>query len=172
MNLNIKHWQKLFLFCAGLFIAATFCMKWMEGDLQANGKKFTIMGLELFYTRETVMSILAGLDDRVRTILGYHLHFDFVFMAAVFPGVAALCMIARAKATGSVRRLFFILAVLQLAAWSADIYENLSLLTWMNGPIAGNEFARYHFIVASKWIIVVAGALVSVTGLLFFRKKN
>ncbi len=42
---------------------------------------------------------MTGLDDHVRTILGYHLHFDFVFMPGVFPGIAALCMMAGEKAT-------------------------------------------------------------------------
>ena len=40
-----KKWQKIFLFCLGISIAAGFCMKWMESDLVANNEVFTIIGL-------------------------------------------------------------------------------------------------------------------------------
>src|SRR3979490_3145055 len=97
MNLSYRRWKKLFLFCLGLSAGTAFCMKWMETDLWVNGEKFTIMGLELFYTKEKVMTVLAGLDGHVRTILNYHLHFDFAFMAGIYPGITALCMIAGEK---------------------------------------------------------------------------
>lgn len=173
MNVKPNRWKPLFLFCLGLFIAAAFCMKWMENDLLVNGEKFTIMGLELFYTKEKIMAIMANLDEQVRTILRYHLHFDFVFMAGIFPGIAALCMMAGRKLSpGISRNVLLSLAVLQSAAWAGDIYENLSLLKWMDSPVADDEFAWYHGIVAAKWIIALAGALAASIALLFTRKKN
>lgn len=173
MNVSDKQWKNMFLFCLGLFIAAAFCMKWMEGDFLVNGEKFTIMGLELFYSKGKVMAVLASLDDHVKTILNYHLHFDFAFMVGVFPGIAALCMMARGKLRSSLfNKMLSLLAVLQLAAWAGDIYENLSLIKWLKEPVIGNEFGLYHFIVAVKWIIALTGALVSGVVLLFLRKKN
>jgi hypothetical protein len=173
MNVKPNRWKPLFLFCLGLFIAAAFCMKWMENDLLVNGEKFTIMGLELFYPKEKIIAIMTGLDERVRTILRYHLHFDFVFMAGVFPGIASLCMMARRKSSpGLFRNILLVLAILQPAAWAGDIYENLSLLKWIDNPIDGDEFATYHVIVAAKWIIALMGAFVAITLLLFTRKKN
>jgi hypothetical protein len=173
MKCKPVRWKPLFLFCLGLFIAAAFCMKWMENDLLVNGEKFTIMGLELFYTQEKVMTIMAGLDEHVRTILRYHLHFDFVFMAGVFPGITALCMMARQKIhPGIIRTVLLALAVLQSAAWAGDIYENLSLLKWINSPVEDNEFVWYHGIVAAKWVIALTAALAAGVVLLFGRKKN
>lgn len=173
MNFSDKYWKRQFLFCLGIFIAAAFCMKWMEADLLISGEKFTIMGLELFYPEEKVMTILQGLDDRVRTILRYHLHFDFMFMAGVFPGIAALCMLARQRVTAIFRHLFLILALMQSVAWAGDIYENLSLLRWMKETAAGNEFYRYHVVVVTKWLIALIAALASGGVLLFKpRKKN
>ncbi|HEY6504590.1 MAG TPA: hypothetical protein VIZ28_11495 [Chitinophagaceae bacterium] len=172
MPFSTAFWRKIFLFCIGLFLAAAFCMKWMENDLRVNGEKFTIMGLELFYSKEKVMAIMTGLDDHVRSILSYHLHFDFVFMAGVFPGIAALCILAGRKVAGNPGKLLFALAVLLAVAWVCDIYENLCLLKWMKAPVIGNEFGLYHFIVAAKWIIVLSGIFVSGAVFLFVRKKN
>jgi hypothetical protein len=173
MALSYNHWKKLFLFCLGLTIGSAFCMKWMEGDFWANGEKFTIVGLELFYPKEKVMAVLAGLDDRVKTVLGYHLYFDFAFMAGVYPGIAALCTMAKEKViAGRWKKLLFLLAVLQLAAWAGDIAENMYLLKWLKQPVIGNDFGGYHFIVAAKWIIALTGALVAAVVFVVRRKKN
>jgi hypothetical protein len=52
MKNDLPRWQRLFLFCLGLFIAAAFAMKWMENDLLFNNEKISIFGLELFYPKE------------------------------------------------------------------------------------------------------------------------
>ncbi len=165
---NQKRWKKLFLFCLGLAMASAFCMKWMESDLLIRGEKFTIMGLELFYPKEKVETILAGLDQKVSTILRYHLRFDFIFMAGIFPGIAALCMMTSYKfKKGSWKKMFVGLAVLQAVAWGFDITENTYLLKWINNPDIGDDFSFFHFVVATKWIIALTGALVSIAILLF-----
>lgn len=146
-----KGWNKLFLFCAGLFIGSAFCMKWMESDFIQGGKTFTIIGLEITYPKEKVMEILSGLDDRVRTILRYHLSFDFAFMAGVYPGIAALCMMGRNKfRSGGWRNLLLAVAVLQLVGWGCDVYENYCLLTWLKNPVIGDNFSFYHLVVSAK----------------------
>lgn len=163
MKYGNKTWQKLFLFCLGLFIAAGICMKWMEGDFIHNDSLFTIIGLEITYPEDKVVHLLSGLDDKVKTILHFHLLFDFVFMAGVFPGIASLCMIARQKFTnGLLKRFFLAMAIMQLLAWGCDIYENLSLLKWLKDPIIVKGFATYHFIVAAKWIIALTAALLAI----------
>lgn len=170
MIANYKLWQKLFLFSLGLFAGTAFCMKWMEGDFIQNEQKFTVIGLEISYTKEKVASILSGLDEHVKTILRYHLNFDFVFMAGVYPGIAALCMMAREKSSGKIiRTILFVFAVLQLVSWGCDIFENCYLLKWIKNPVIGNEFSCYHFIVAAKWIIAIAGTLISIP--LVLRKR-
>lgn len=163
MNYGNNIWQKVFLFCLGLLVAAAFCMKWMEGDFLHNGSLFTIIGLEITYPQEKVVNILSGLSGQVKTILRYHLLFDFVFMAGVFPGIAALCMIARQKSANSILKRFLLsLAFLQLVAWGCDIYENLSLLKWLKDPSMVNGFSTYHFIVAAKWIIAIIAVLLAI----------
>lgn len=171
MNLRYYRWKRLFLFGLGIFMGTAFCMKWMEDDLWVNNDKFTILGLELFYTREKLQGIFSALDYRVQTILRYHLYFDFAFMAGVYPGITSLCMMAREKiASRRAKKILFTLAALQLLAWGADIMENYYLLTWIKEPVLEKEFQWYHIIVAAKWIIALAGALVSVP--IVLRKKR
>ncbi len=168
---NHHHWKKLFLFCFGLALGTGFCLKWMEADFWINGQRFTIMGLELFYSRDKMNAILSGLDLSVRTTLRYHLSFDFAFMAGVFPGIAALCMMAsEKKITVGWKRLLFILAGLQSVAWGLDIAENYYLLRWMKEGVANNGFSSFHFLVTTKWIIVLVALFVSVPVILFKRK--
>jgi hypothetical protein len=143
----------------------------MEGDFMQSGQKFTIIGLEICYTKEKVAAILAGLDEHVKTILRYNLSFDFAFMAGVYPGIAALCMMARNKSTGAViRKILLAFAFLQIVAWGCDIYENCCLLKWIDSPVIGNEFGMYHLIVYLKWFIALAGALIAIP--LALRKRK
>jgi hypothetical protein len=171
MNFRYKNLQKLFLLCLGLFIGTAFCMKWMEGDFVYNGSLFTIIGLEITYPKEKIISILAGLDEHVKTILRYHLVFDFTFMAGVYPGIAALCMMAREKSGSNIlKKILFLFALLQLLAWGCDVYENVCLLKWIKNPSIGNEFGLYHFAVAAKWIIALSAALLAIP--LAIRRKK
>ena len=132
MKNALYRWQRLFLFCLGLFIAGAFAMKWMENDLLFNIEKISIFGLELFYPKEKIVEIFSGITDKVRTILGYHLSFDFIFMTSCYPGIACLCMMAREKfKSKNLKMILFLLASLQLAAWAFDITENYYLLKWL-----------------------------------------
>ena len=166
-----KPWRKLFLFSLGLSAGTAFCMKWMEADFLQNGQKFTIIGLEISYTKEKVAGILAGLDEHIKMLLRYHLSFDFVFMAGVYPGIAALCMMARDKSAGALlRKILLAFALLQFIAWGCDILENGYLLKWIKTPVIGKEFSFYHSIVYAKWGIALAGALLAIPIALIKRK--
>ncbi|MDZ4793836.1 MAG: hypothetical protein SGI83_06115 [Bacteroidota bacterium] len=172
MSISYKRWQNYFLFCLGLFAGTAFCMKWMEGDFWQGGQQFTIIGLEITDPKEKVVAILAGLDRPVKMILRYHLYFDFAFMAAVYPGIAALCMMARDKSGSSlVRKLLFILAILQTLACGCDIAENIYLLRWISNPVIGDEFGLYHLVVYTKWIIALSAALIAIPFAIRKRKR-
>ena len=175
MKNDYSRWQRLFLFCLGLFIAGAFAMKWMESDLLYNNEKISIFGLELFYPKEKIVEIFSGISDKIKTILGYHLNFDFIFMAGCYPGIASLCMMASAKVTGkNLKRILFILAFLQIFGWTFDVVENYYLLKWLKTPVIGDEFAFYHVVVYSKWIVALTGALFAISILVssVFKRKN
>ncbi len=163
MITNSKNLQKIFLFCLGIFIGTAFCMKWMEADFIYHGEKFTIIGLEISYSRERVAAILSGIDAPVKQILRYHLSFDFLFMLGVYPGIAALCLMARNKTSNAqLQKILCVLASLQLMAWACDILENYCLLKWISKPVIGNEFMLYHFIVIIKWLIALGAAILAI----------
>jgi hypothetical protein len=170
---NTKRWKQLFLFCLGLFLGTAFCMKWMEGDFRQNGSLFTIIGLEATYSKERVISILSGLDESVKTIVRYHLCFDFAFMAGVYPGIACLCMMARSKRAGKwIRGFLLALALLQLVAWGFDIIENYFLLSWLKAPESLSSFGVYHTVVYAKWLIALAGVLAALVMFVLPGKKS
>jgi hypothetical protein len=175
MKNDFSRWQRLFLFCLGLFIAGAFAMKWMESDLVYNNEKISIFGLELFYPKEKIVEIFSGINDKVKTILGYHLSFDFIFMAGVYPGIACLCMMAATKLNGkNLKRILLILAFLQILGWIFDIIENYYLLKWLKSPVIGDEFGFYQVVVFSKWVIALTGALFAIVVILgsMFKRKN
>lgn len=171
MNTNHIRWKKLFFCCLGLFIGTAFCMKWMEGDLKLNGQTFTVIGLELTYPKEKIASIFLGIDEHVKAILRYNLIFDFAFMAGVYPGIAALCMMAKRKHGKVVGRILLALALLQIVAWGCDIFENCSLLNWIKDPHAVENFSTYHLIVYAKWTLALIGAFVAIPLVLIKKKK-
>ena len=173
LNLKYHHWQVLFVFSLGLFLGTAFCMKWMEDDLRVNNEKFTIIGVELFYSREKVTQILTSLDDRARTILKYHLFFDFAFMVGAFPGIASLCMMAAKKVTSfRIKKVLYVFAAFQCLAWLADIAENLWLLSWIKVPAIGNEFTFYHMAVVGKWIVALSAVTTAIFVLLRNKQRN
>jgi hypothetical protein len=159
MATNSKNLQYICLCCLGLFAGTSICMKMLESEFIFKDEKFSIIGLELTYSREKVAAILAGIDPIVKSALRYQLYFDFIFMFGVYPGIATLCLMARNKAESvQVKKVLCLLATLQLMAWVCDILENYSLLKWINHPFIGNEFMLYHFIVVIKWMIALTGA--------------
>src|SRR6187200_1030932 len=175
MKNDSSRWHRLFLFCFGLFIAGALAMKWMESDLLYNNEKIAIFGLELYYPKEKIIEIFSGISDKVRTILGYHLSFDFIFMAGCYPGIACLCMMARIKTSRKIiKSILFTLAFLQIIGWAFDVVENYYLLKWLKNPVIGDEFSFYHFVVYGKWIIVLTGALLAIVILVgsMFKRKN
>ena len=164
MKNDFSRWQRLLLFCFGLFIAGAFAMKWMESDLLYNNEKISIFGLELFYPKEKIIDIFSGINDKVRTILGYHLSFDFIFMAGCYPGIACLCMMARMEiGRKSIKSILFIFAFLQIFGWTFDVIENFYLLKWLKNPVVGDEFGFYHVVVYSKWTIALLAAVFSIS---------
>lgn len=145
----------------------------MESDFVLNGETFTIIGLEITYSKDKVMAILEGLDVPVKNILRYHLTFDFAFMAGVYPGIAALCMIARGKIKSPpLKNILFTVATLQTIAFACDVWENMYLFKWIRYPvITDSEFSMYHFVVIAKWIIAITGVLLAIPLSLRRKKK-
>lgn len=163
MIISYQGWRNLFITALGIFAGTAFCMKWMEGDFRYNGELFSIIGLEISYSPEKIVSIFRGIDPSVKQVLGYHLYFDYAFMAGVYPGIAALCMMGRVKTESRwLKNILLGLAFLQLAAWVCDILENGYLLHWLKDPSQVGTLGTYHMIVILKWSLALTGALAGI----------
>ncbi|MFZ9387328.1 MAG: hypothetical protein ACO25B_05550 [Chitinophagaceae bacterium] len=163
MTIQNTAWKRIFPVCLALFAATAICMKWMEGRFLSNGELFSILGLEITYPAPRISAVLTGLEEPARTLLLYHLRFDFVFMAGVYPGIAALCMMARGKFRGKLfRNILLVLAGLQLVAWGCDIIENMYLLRWLKNPSKIDGYFYFHMVVWIKWGLALSGFAVSI----------
>ncbi len=172
MQTSYTRWRNLFLFCLGIAISTAFIMEWLAGDFWLDDEKFSIIGLELFYSKKEVLSVLTQIKQPAKIALNYQLIFDFVCMAGFYPCIASLCMLVREKITGKIlSNILFALAVLQPIAWIFDIVENSYLLKWLSDPDIGDEFTVYHNIVALKWLIALAGILLACFSLLLRKQK-
>lgn len=170
MSAIVTNWKRLFYFCFGLLLASGFCLKWIEDGFISNGKLFTIFDLELFLDKADLEKIFRGMELNAKMIVDNHLHFDFFFMAGVFPGIASICMLVRERVKKSIiRNVLFALASLQLAAWSFDIYENLHLIKWLKNPETIDGIGFFHLLVKLKFIIAITGILVSAIAFLFYK---
>jgi len=173
MRAAYQRWLKLFLFSFGIAIASSFILQWLAGDFWLGDEKFSILGLELFYPKKQVIDILTQIKQPARIALNYQLIFDFAFMAGVYPAIASLCMMAREKTVkNGARNFLFALAMLQPVAWAFDVTENIYLLSWLDKPEIGDEFSRYHNIVAAKWIIAAMGFFAAMTFLVYRRRNS
>ena len=161
--MSYKGWKNLFLFCLGLFTGTAICMKWLEKEFVANGSVFTIIGLEITYSKEQVAAVFLGLQEPARSLLRFQLLFDFTFMAGVYPGIAALCMMAFHKNRKLLlRQLLLVLAALQAVALACDMIENVYLLKWLRRPETISNFGLYHVVVWAKWILALTAALIAI----------
>lgn len=173
MHSPSMRWKKLLLFCLGLALGAGFCMKWIETDFLYSGGRFTILGLEWFYPKDKVIYILRSMDPVSGISLEYHLYFDFVFMAGVYPAIAAYGVLIAIRSGEGARKCLIVLAAFQLLAWLSDIGENYYLLHWLRSPDVLQSWQWYHTLVAVKWLIVIAGIILpSIVWLFSIRKRK
>ena len=172
MSISYRRWQRLFLFCLGVFIASGFAMQWLASDFWWGDERFSIFSIELFYPGETLVKLFKEINQPAKAALEYQLIFDFIFMAGAYPGIASLCMMAREKISRKgLRNVLLALAFLQPVAWAFDIIENIFILRWMNDPVIGNELGMYHNIVIAKWLIAISGGLFGAVTFLVKKSK-
>ena len=160
-------WKNLLFFSLGLTLGASLCMKLVESDFEG----FSILGLELGYSRDKITSIFQNMNNHQADLLRFNLWFDFAFMAGIYLLIASLCMLARYRARVRMRVVLLTLAILQIAALICDVTENLFLLRWSYGAQVPG-LGTYHFFVWAKWILALTGILFALPVLLRKRKAE
>jgi len=161
MHDALRRWRGLFLFCLGLFAASLFVMQWLEADFWSGDERFSIVGLQLFYSKRDVLAVLTEMKQPTRIALNYDLVVRFVFMTGFYPAIACACMMTRETARRTAtKNILFALAMLQPVAWVFDIAANFLVMGWIDKPEIGNEFRTCHNLVVVKWSIALAGIFV------------
>lgn len=148
-----------------LFIATFIMMKriaksffTMEPDCQP----FSIFNLEFPGSEAALTSLMLKMDMPVKKKVRQHLKIDFLFMLAVYPGIAMLCY----KLALNIRLDSFIghyiltlVAISQGLAWLFDVLENTMLLRKIKSPFVGSDglYRLYKWMVGLKYFIVLTG---------------
>lgn len=132
---------------------------------------FSIFDLEFALSEAQLVKLIEQTEEGVKKKLRLHLRVDFLFMAAVYPGIALLCYITAQKMEYGGRYLFLALAALQALPLLFDIIENGYLLRKLRRPVTSDgpvSFSVYQFLVKAKFAIALPGIVCAGSALLFF----
>lgn len=158
-----------FLPCLLLFIITTV---WMANiakkffiDLPVQ-RPFSIFNVEFPGSDASLTDLVNRMSHEVKMQLKKHLNVDFIFMLAVYPGVAILCFKAAHSIdtnTGSI--ILEAMGWAQIIPWICDIIENIILIKKVNEPQKEMLFTYNTF----KWLVGIKFgiALLAITSVLF-----
>lgn len=167
--------KTLFIVLLTIFIAATAWMSWIARDFKLkDNSRFSIMDFELPANAEAVKNMMTDFLPGTREAVLKQLNADYVFMAACYPGIMVLCLIAlrriktvnglqkdlQLKITGGFwKKLLTILAILQLVAWGLDVWENAQIEQWLKTNVINTDIAFFKARVYTKFAIGLGGFL-------------
>jgi hypothetical protein len=177
MTTITQNWWIIFLGCFTIMIITSLWMAAIARHFytaKEGLRSFSIFDLEFAATEAMLDKIVFYSTDDARKQLRRHLWVDFLFMPAVYIGIALLCYKTALKMEWIGRYLFFVLAALQALPWLFDILENNYLFQKLRKK--SNEFSTqdspgfkaYQFFVKAKFTIALTGTICSVFGLLYF----
>lgn len=154
------------IFCALLTIASVtgVWMRAIEQQVQEKGfTTFSIMQLELPRNEDSLRTTLSSIEQyNAVALVKQHLHIDFVFMPAVYIGIAFWLLIV-GRSRRKIKPLFVVLAILQIVPWLFDIIENTALLKAIDDPMhhLSINLQTFKTMVYVKFIIAFGGAIIA-----------
>lgn len=165
-----------FAICFTVFLFTTYIMARVAKHFCMNkagaNVPFSIMDLELPLSERELVNIILTMPDNARRAVKHHLNVDYLFMAAVYPGIALLCGIAANKMDHIGKWFFWLLAALQVVPWLFDVLENIYLAGKLRNPVVNEQnpkaFTSFIWRVQVKFIIALAGAICAVFALLYY----
>lgn len=147
--------KTLFALLLVITVAATLSMSWIARDFKLHdGGKFSIMHLELPTGSDGINQLMAAFAPGTKEAVIKQLNTDYIFMAACYPGIMVLCLIAinrinninglqkdlNKEETGKGwKKLLFALVFLQLLSWGLDVWENTQLESWLRAGAADDN---------------------------------
>lgn len=147
-------------------VARHFCIK-----KAAENVPFSIMDLMLPLTEKELVNMMRTMPASSKKAVSQHLAIDYLFMLAVYPGIALLCCITANRMDHIGKWFFWLLAALQLFAWLFDVLENIYLAQKLRNPVehaSEQPFNRFIWRVKAKFILGFAGAICAVFALLYY----
>ncbi|UYQ95059.1 hypothetical protein MKQ68_08120 [Chitinophaga horti] len=166
-----------FAICFTLFLITSYVMSRIAKQFcickAGANVPFSIMDLELPVSERELVNMVLTMPDTAKRAVRRHLAADYLFMLAVYPGIALLCCIAADRMKPSVGAWFFwALAALQIVPWLFDVMENSYLARKLNKPVVDEQrpkaFHRFVWRVQAKFVIAVTGAITAVFALLYY----
>lgn len=167
------------LFALVLFItlAANAWMAFVGRDFKlSDGSRFSIMNMELPQSGDSLQAMMANLAPGTKEAVLKQLNIDYIFMAGCYPAIAILCLIAIRRIaqinilqkdlnktqTGALwKNLLMALAIMQLAAWGLDVWENAQTEHWLHASRIDGNIIFFKARVYTKFGLAFAGFLTS-----------
>lgn len=145
-------------------------LRFRQYDPDLGEVPFSLADLQFPSSEAELCKLIRNMPDDSQRALRAHLWVDFLFMAALYPAIALLCLVLGDK-TGAGQYFFWLIAALQFFAWLFDILENAYLLKKLwNSAISdrGRAFKNYTFYVYAKFILAFLGVAVALPVIFYF----
>lgn len=155
----------LFLFTT-LWMSA-LARRFRTVDTDLGEVPFSIFDLQFPSSETELCKLLSSATSDGKWALRMHLLVDFLFMIAVYPMIAILCL-ALGEKTGMGKYFFWLIAALQMVAFLFDILENLYLLRRLRKPQVSGGFGRFTFFVYAKFMLAFLGVSVTLPVIFYF----
>lgn len=169
---NLWFW---FSICFTLFLITTYIMSRKARRFYikkgAENVPFSMMDLELPLTEKELVNMMQTMPGPSKKAVSQHLAIDYLFMLAVYPGIALLCCITANRMDHIGKWFFWLLAGLQFFSWLFDVLENIYLAKKLRNPVVNENIRPYkRFIrrVQAKFVLALTGSICAVFALLFY----
>lgn len=129
--------------------------------LRKNGEKFSIMDLEFPPSQKFIQQLITDFAKGVKESVIKNLNDDYIFMIAVYLGIALMCFKARDFTHGNWPIFLTCIGSLQVLPWLFDIYENVQIRKWIDGGEVTNNLGLFKIMVLTKFTIAITGAVLS-----------
>lgn len=164
-----------FIILFTVFLATTLWMMALARRFRQQHKDlgevpFTLLDLQFPSSPAELVELIQNMPEDARRAVRAHLWVDFIFMAALYPLIALLCLVLGDK-TGAGQYFFWLIAALQFFAWLFDILENAYLLKKLRQPSVqpgARPFRNYTFYVYAKFILAFLGVAVTLPVMFYF----
>jgi hypothetical protein len=175
--------KTLFKLLLTIALLATGWMSWLAKDFKYPADKhFSIMALELPADSASLTDMITNITPATRQSVLKQLNADYIFMPGCYLAILVLCLIAirhitninslkkdlqKLQSGAAWKKILMVLALLQLAAWGLDVWENAQIEQWLLTSSVNNDIGFFKAKVYIKFAIAFAGFFTAALLMLF-----